>query len=122
FMIQGGDPDGRGSGGPGYAIKGEFSQNGVQNGLLHERGVISMARAQDMDSAGSQFFIMVDANTGLDGAYAAFGKVTKGLETVDAIVSVPTDGSELAVTPPKMKKVTVDTKGVDYPEPETITP
>ncbi|GGD48616.1 peptidylprolyl isomerase [Paenibacillus nasutitermitis] len=121
FMIQGGDPDGRGSGGPGYSIKGEFTKNGVENNLLHERGVISMARARDMDSAGSQFFIMVDSNTGLDGLYASFGKVTKGLETVDAIVSVDTAGTELAVNPPKMKKVTVDTKGVEYPEPEKTT-
>lgn len=120
FMIQGGDPDGTGMGGPGYGIAGEFSGNGFPNDLKHERGVISMARAQDPNSAGSQFFIMTGDAPSLDGSYAAFGKVTSGMDAVDEIVNLPTDANDRPETPPVMKKVTVDTKGVDYTEPETI--
>ena len=120
FMIQGGDPDGSGMGGPGYSIKGEFSQNGFQNGLLHTKGVLSMARTMDPDSAGSQFFIMVDDAPHLDGGYAAFGKVVEGLDTADAIVSVKPDYSDRPKQPQRMKKVTVDTQGVDYPAPEKV--
>ncbi|AWB43591.1 peptidylprolyl isomerase [Paenibacillus sp. CAA11] len=116
FMIQGGDPDGNGGGGPGYSIPGEFTTNGFKNDLSHTRGVISMARAQDPNSAGSQFFIMVADADSLNGQYAAFGKVVEGMKTVDEIVSVPTNG-ELAKNPPVMKKVTVDTKGTEYKEP-----
>ncbi len=115
FMIQGGCPQGTGTGGPGYAIKGEFASNGVQNDLLHERGVLSMARAMDPNSAGSQFFIMVDAAPHLDGDYAAFGKVTEGMEAVDAIVSARTDWNDRPRQTQRMKKVTVDTFGVDNP-------
>ncbi len=120
FMIQGGCPQGTGTGGPGYSIKGEFASNGVQNSLLHERGVLSMARAMDPNSAGSQFFIMVDAAPHLDGDYAAFGKVTEGMEAVDAIVSARTDWNDRPRQTQRMKKVTVDTFGVDYPEPEKV--
>ena len=127
FMIQGGDPDGTGMGGPGYGINGEFSVNGFNNTLKHGRGVISMARSMDdPNSAGSQFFIMVNDNSSLDGQYAAFGKVTKGMETVDKIVSVETvvlEGSGNKEKPKKdqkMKKVTVDTFGVKYGEVEKI--
>lgn len=119
FMIQGGDPDGVGTGGPGYGIKGEFSENGVKNDLLHKPGVLSMARAGDPDSAGSQFFIMVAGDPSLDGKYAAFGQVLEGMDVVDEIVSQPRD-SERPTNPMAMKKVTVDTKGKSYPEPETI--
>ena len=120
FMIQGGCPQGTGMGGPGYSIKGEFSQNGFANDLVHDRGVLSMARAMNPDSAGSQFFIMVDKAPHLDGSYAAFGKVIEGMETADAIVSGKTDWNDRP--PPKqvIKRVTVDTFGVDYPEPEKI--
>ena len=118
FMIQGGCPSGTGTGGPGYSIKGEFSQNGVQNDLPHDRGVLSMARAMDPDSAGSPFFIMVDKAPHLDGQYAAFGKVVEGLEVADAIVSVKRDWGDKPLKPQKMKKVTVDTFGVEYPAPE----
>ncbi|MEK4563561.1 peptidylprolyl isomerase [Alkalihalobacillus sp. FSL R5-0424] len=97
FMIQGGDPDGNGTGGPDYSIEGEFASNGFENDLSHERGVLSMARSQDPDSAGSQFFIMVEDSTNLDGEYAAFGKVTEGMDVVDEIVSVETDGSDKPV-------------------------
>ena len=117
FMIQGGDPDGAGTGGPGYSIKGEFSQNGVKNELLHTRGVLSMARAMDPNSAGSQFFVMVDDAPHLDGGYAAFGKVIEGLETADAIVSAKRDWNDRPKKDQRMKKVTVDTQGVDYPAP-----
>ena len=117
FMIQGGDPNGNGSGGPDYTIAGEFSSNGFENNLKHERGVISMARAQDPDSAGSQFFIMVAEAPHLDGEYAAFGKVIEGMETVDAIVAVEKDRSDKPLKDQQMKKVEVDTKGFDYPEP-----
>ena len=120
FMIQGGDPDGVGSGGPGYSIKGEFSQNGFENNLLHTRGVLSMARTMDPDSAGSQFFIMVDDAPHLDGGYAAFGKVIEGMETADAIVNARRDWNDKPRQEQKMKKVTVDTFGTDYPEPEKV--
>lgn len=120
FMIQGGDPDGTGMGGPGYAIKGEFSNNQFENNMKHERGVISMARSQSNDSAGSQFFIMVAESASLDGDYAAFGKVTSGMDAVDEIVSTKTDGSDKPLKEQKMKSVTVDTKGFDYPKPEVI--
>lgn len=117
FMIQGGDPEGNGAGGPGYSIEGEFTANGFENNLQHERGVISMARTQDPNSAGSQFFIMVAEATHLDGEYASFGKVIEGMETVDAIVSVERGNADKPVKPQKMKKVAVDTKGFDYPDP-----
>lgn len=118
FMIQGGDPAGNGTGGLEYSIEGEFSANGFENNMKHERGVISMARTNDPNSAGSQFFIMVKEATHLDGEYAAFGKVIEGMETVDAIVSVKRDGADKPLEDQKMKKVEVDTKGFDYPEPE----
>ncbi|MEK5186900.1 peptidylprolyl isomerase [Solibacillus sp. FSL R5-0449] len=117
FMIQGGDPDGTGMGGPDYAIKGEFTSNGFENTLTHERGVISMARSQDPDSAGSQFFIMTEQATHLDGDYAAFGKVIEGMETVDEIVSAERGANDRPMEDQKMKTVEVDTKGFDYPEP-----
>ncbi|HEY8803941.1 MAG TPA: peptidylprolyl isomerase [Clostridium sp.] len=120
FMIQGGDPDGTGMGGPGYSIRGEFSANNFNNTLKHERGVISMARSADSDSAGSQFFIMVKANSALNGQYAAFGKVTEGMEMVDKIVSVETDTSDKPKKDQKMKAVTVDTFGVTYGKVEKI--
>ena len=118
FMIQGGCPDGTGCGGPGYSIKGEFAANGVTNDLKHTEGVLSMARAMHPDSAGSQFFIMHKAAPHLDGAYAAFGKVTEGLEVVDKIASVNTDYSDKPLQPQRMATVTVETFGVEYPEPE----
>lgn len=118
FMIQGGDPQGTGVGGPGYSIKGEFSQNGFTNNLSHTPGVLSMARTMMPDSAGSQFFIMHETSPHLDGAYAAFGKVIEGLDIVDKIANVPTDYSDRPRTEQKMKTVTVDTFGVNYPEPE----
>ncbi len=120
FMIQGGCPDGTGTGGPGYQIKGEFSQNGVKNDLAHTRGVLSMARAMSPDSAGSQFFIMHADAPHLDGAYAAFGKIIDGMDVVDKIATTPTDYNDRPKQQQKMKKVTVDTKGVDYPEPEKV--
>ena len=118
FMIQGGDPQGSGSGGPGYSIKGEFKANGVNNPLLHDRGVLSMARTMAPNSAGSQFFVMHENSPHLDGQYAAFGKVIEGVETVDAICKVRTDYNDKPRTPQIMKTVTVETFGVDYPEPE----
>ena len=118
FMIQGGDPDGRGTGGPGYSIRGEFSQNGFKNDLKHTPGVLSMARAMQPDSAGSQFFIMHKTSPHLDGAYAAFGKVTEGLDVVDKIATTRTDYRDRPYTPQVMKSVTVETFGVEYPEPE----
>lgn len=118
FMIQGGDPDGTGMGGPDYSIAGEFSANGFTNNLLHTEGVLSMARSQDMNSGGSQFFIMAAEYPSLDGSYAAFGKVTEGLDVVQSIVNLPRDSSDRPDTPPVMAKVTVDTLGVTYPEPE----
>lgn len=120
FMIQGGDPTGTGSGGPGYGIKGEFSQNGFRNDLKHERGVISMARTSVPDSAGSQFFIMVADSPHLDGAYAAFGKVVDGIEVADRIVAVERDGMDRPFEEQIIKQVTVDTFGVEYPEPERL--
>lgn len=120
FMIQGGDPEGTGMGGPGYSIPGEFSGNGFKNDLKHTRGVLSMARSRDPNSAGSQFFIMVADAPHLDGQYAAFGKVTEGMETVDEIVNQPTGAQDRPKTPMAIKKMTVDTKGVEYPEPEKV--
>ncbi|TFE23369.1 peptidylprolyl isomerase [Cohnella luojiensis] len=120
FMIQGGDPDGTGMGGPGYSIAGEFTQNDFENNLKHTAGVLSMARAQNPDSAGSQFFLMVADAPHLDGAYAAFGKVTEGMDVVNEIVKLPKGANDRPNTPPVMKKVTVDTRGVDAPEPEII--
>lgn len=118
FMIQGGDPEGTGMGGPGYSIKGEFSNNGFKNELKHTPGVLSMARTMIPDSAGSQFFIMHENSPHLDGEYAAFGKLVEGLEIVDRIAKVKTDYSDRPMEEQKMVKVTVDTFGVDYPEPE----
>ncbi|MBE5849619.1 MAG: peptidylprolyl isomerase [Lachnospiraceae bacterium] len=120
FMIQGGDPEGTGMGGPGYSIKGEFASNGFKNDLKHTKGVLSMARSMMPDSAGSQFFIMHETSPHLDGEYAAFGKITEGQEVVDAIAVVETDYSDRPRTPQVMKSVTVETFGVDYPEPEKI--
>ncbi|WP_068777296.1 peptidylprolyl isomerase [Paenibacillus sp. FJAT-26967] len=121
FMIQGGDPEGTGMGGPGYGIKGEFTSNGFKNNLKHTRGILSMARAQDLDSAGSQFFVMVADAEHLDNQYASFGKVTEGMEVVDEIVNSPKGAQDRPNTPPVMKKVTVDTLGVEYPEPQTVS-
>lgn len=117
FMIQGGDPDGVGTGGPGYSIKGEFERNGFKNTLKHEAGVLSMARSMLPNSAGSQFFIMHENAPHLDGSYAAFGKVIEGMDVVNKIASTPTDSSDRPLTPQVMKKVTVDTHGVKFPEP-----
>lgn len=114
FVIQGGDPEGNGTGGPGYSIPGEFTSNGFENNLVHERGVLSMARSQHPDSAGSQFFIVLDKADHLDEDYAGFGKVTEGMETVDNIVEQGNSGEEV----PTIKQITVDTKGQDYGEPE----
>lgn len=118
FMIQGGDPQGTGVGGPGYSIKGEFAANGFANDLEHTPGVLSMARTMDPNSAGSQFFIMHETSPHLDGQYAAFGKVIEGLEVVDRIAEVATDYMDRPLDEQKMAKVTVETFGVDYPEPE----
>jgi peptidyl-prolyl cis-trans isomerase B (cyclophilin B) len=120
FMIQGGDPSGDGTGGPGYTIKGEFTTNGFENDLKHVRGIVSMARAMHPDSAGSQFFIMVEAAPHLDGQYAAFGKVTEGMDVVDKIVSVDRDANDKPLEDQVMKKVTVATFGVEYPEVEIV--
>ena len=120
FMIQGGDPDGTGMGGPGSSIKGEFNYNGFDNSLKHSRGVLSMARAQHPDSAGSQFFIMHANAPHLDGQYAAFGKLIEGEDVLDKIASVDTDYSDRPRKPQVMKTVTVETFGVDYDEPETL--
>ena len=119
FMIQGGDPEGTGMGGPGYGIEGEFAANGIQNDLKHTTGVISMARSQRPNSAGSQFFIMVDDAPYLDGQYAAFGKVTEGMEAAQAIVSAPRDRMDRPYEDQIMEKVTVETFGVEYDEPKT---
>lgn len=119
FMIQGGCPNGTGMGGPGYEIRGEFTSNGFRNDLKHDVGVLSMARTMIPDSAGSQFFIMHAKSPHLDGDYAAFGKVTEGMEAVDRIAKVPTDWNDRPQTPQVMRKVTVETFGVEYPEPET---
>ena len=120
FMIQGGDPKGIGVGGPGYCIKGEFSANGVKNDLKHQRGVLSMARTQVPDSAGSQFFVMHAEPVYLAGQYAAFGRVIGGIDVSDAIASVPTDFRDKPLKEQKMKKVTAETFGVEYPEPVII--
>ena len=120
FMIQGGCPDGTGMGGPGYTIKGEFSQNGFANDLRHTEGVLSMARAMHPDSAGSQFFIIHKNSPHLDGAYAAFGKITEGMDIVNKIAETATDYSDRPLEEQKMKKVTVDTMGVEYPAPERV--
>lgn len=120
FMIQGGCPDGTGMGGPGYTIKGEFSQNGFANDLRHTEGVLSMARAMHPDSAGSQFFIMHKNSPHLDGAYAAFGKITEGMDIVNKIAETATDYSDRPLEEQKMKKVKVDTMGVEYPAPERV--
>ena len=118
FVIQGGCPDGTGMGGPGYTIKGEFSMNGFRNDLSHKRGVLSMARAQHPDSAGSQFFIMHADTPYLDRQYAAFGCVTEGMDVVDRIATAKTGFGDKPKEPQVMESVTVETFGVDYPEPE----
>ncbi len=117
FMIQGGDPDGVGTGGPGYHIKGEFSANGFKNTLKHTRGVLSMARAQNPDSAGSQFFVMHADASYLDGQYAAFGKVIEGMDTVDSIANTETNFRDKPLKEQKMQTVTAETFGVEYPDP-----
>lgn len=120
FMIQGGDPQGTGMGGPGYSIKGEFTNNGFTNDLKHTPGVLSMARAMDPDSAGSQFFIMHETSPHLDGSYAAFGKVVNGLDVINTIADVRTDWNDRPMEDQVIKSVTVDTFGVEYDEPVTI--
>ena len=120
FMIQGGDPEGTGMGGPGYGIKGEFAQNGFANDLKHTAGVLSMARSMMPNSAGSQFFIMHKDAPHLDGAYAAFGKIIEGMDVVNKIAEVATDYSARPMEDQRMKTVTVETFGVDYDEPETV--
>ncbi len=120
FMLQGGDPDGNGTGGPGYSIRGEFSSNGFANDLKHEPGVLSMARSMMPNSAGSQFFIMHKTSPHLDGEYAAFGKVTEGMDVVDRIACVTTSYSDRPIEDQRMKSVTVETFGVEYPEPEKV--
>ena len=120
FMIQGGCPQGTGMGGPGYSIKGEFSYNGFANDLKHTPGVLSMARAMNPKSAGSQFFIMHETSPHLDGQYAAFGKVTEGMDVVNKIAETTTDYSDRPLEPQMIKSMTVETFGVDYPEPETF--
>lgn len=120
FMIQGGDPEGTGMGGPGYGIKGEFAQNGFANDLKHSAGVLSMARSMVPNSAGSQFFIMHKDAPHLDGAYAAFGKIIEGMDVVNKIAEVATDYSDRPMEDQRMKTVTVETFGVDYDEPETV--
>ena len=120
FMIQGGCPLGTGTGGPGYSIKGEFSQNGVKNDLKHTKGVLSMARAMHPDSAGSQFFIMHEDAPHLDGSYAAFGKVIEGQDVVDKIAETRTDWSDRPLEEQKIAPMTVETFGVSYPEPEKL--
>ena len=119
FMIQGGDPKGTGTGGPGYCIRGEFTRNGFQNDLKHTEGVLSMARTMAPDSAGSQFFIMHKDSPHLDGQYASFGKVTEGMDVVDRIAKADRDPMDRPYEDQRMKSVTVDTFGVEYPEPET---
>ena len=120
FMIQGGDPEGTGMGGPGYSIKGEFNHNGFKNDLKHERGVLSMARSFMPDSAGSQFFIMHKDSPHLDGEYAGFGKVIEGIEIIDKIAETKTNRSDKPKKDQKIEKVTVETFGIDYDEPEKI--
>ncbi len=121
FMIQGGDPTGTGMYGPGYCIRGEFEKNGYSNDIKHERGVLSMARAANFDSGGSQFFIMVETAPHLDGQYAAFGKVIEGMEVADEIVAVKRNYRDKPEKDQVMKKVTVETFGIDYPEPVKLT-
>ena len=120
FMIQGGCPDGTGMGGPGYTIKGEFAQNGFANDLKHTDGVLSMARAMHPDSAGSQFFIMHKTSPHLDGSYAAFGKITEGMDVVNNIAESPTDYMDRPMTTQRIQSMTVDCFGVEYPEPEKM--
>lgn len=120
FMIQGGDPQGTGMGGPGYSIKGEFAANGFKNDLKHTEGVLSMARSMMPDSAGSQFFIMHKNAPHLDGSYAAFGKIIEGMDVVNKIAETPTDYSDRPLEDQKIAAVTVETFGVDYPEPEKM--
>ena len=120
FMIQGGCPDGTGMGGPGYSIKGEFAQNGFENDLAHDPGVLSMARAMHPDSAGSQFFIMHEKSPHLDGAYAAFGKIIEGMDVVNKIAEAATDFRDRPLEDQRMKKVTVELFGEEYDEPETV--
>lgn len=120
FMIQGGCPDGTGMGGPGYSIPGEFSSNGFTNQFKHEPGVLSMARAMHPDSAGSQFFIMHQTSPHLDGSYAAFGKITEGMDIVNKIAETATDYSDRPLEEQRIQSMTVETFGVDYPEPETV--
>ena len=120
FMIQGGDPEGTGMGGPGYSIRGEFAQNGYENELKHTEGVLSMARSMHPNSAGSQFFIMHKTSPHLDGAYAAFGKVTEGMDVVNKIAETPTDYMDRPMQDQIMKTVTVETFGETYPEPDKI--
>lgn len=119
-MIQGGDPDGNGTGGPGYSIKGEFASNGFENNLKHTKGVLSMARTMIPDSAGSQFFIMHEDAPHLDGEYAAFGKITEGIDVVNKIAETETDWSDRPIDDQIMETVRVETFGVDYPEPEKL--
>ena len=119
-MIQGGDPTGTGMGGPGYCIKGEFFMNGVDNKLKHKRGVLSMARSSNPNSAGSQFFLMHQDAPHLDRQYAAFGKVTEGLEVIDAVASVKVDMNDRPLSEQKIASIRVDTQGVDYPEPKKL--
>lgn len=120
FMIQGGCPEGTGMGGPGYSIRGEFAQNGFANDLKHTLGVLSMARAMHPDSAGSQFFIMHETSPHLDGAYAAFGKITEGLDVIDKIATVPTDFRDRPLEDQVIATIVIDTLGETYPEPETV--
>ncbi|NLJ71651.1 MAG: peptidylprolyl isomerase [Syntrophomonadaceae bacterium] len=120
FMVQAGCPEGQGTGGPGYAIKGEFSRNKFPNNLIHEKGILSMARTAMPNSAGSQFFIMVDRAPHLDGDYAAFGKVIEGQDNVDKIVQLETNRHDKPLVDQRMKSVTVDTFGIDYPEVEKM--
>ena len=121
FMIQGGCPQGNGMGGPGYSIKGEFAQNGFPNNLKHTEGVLSMARAMSPNSAGSQFFIMHKAAPHLDGAYAAFGKITEGMDVVNAIAEVQTDYNDRPLKSQRIQTMTVDTLGQENSEPETCS-
>ncbi len=120
FMIQGGCPNGNGMGGPGYSIKGEFTKNGFKNDLKHTKGVLSMARAMNPNSAGSQFFIMHEDSPHLDGQYASFGKVIEGIEVIDEIATTPTDYSDRPLNEQKIKSVEIQTFGVEYPKPITI--
>ncbi|QIK69017.1 peptidylprolyl isomerase [Erysipelothrix sp. HDW6C] len=120
FMIQGGDPEGSGMGGPGYSIKGEFTNNGFENNLVHDRGVLSMARSQDKNSGGSQFFIMTADSPHLDGDYASFGRVTQGMDTVDEIVTAPRGANDRPDEDQVIQSIHVDTKGTTYSEPTKV--